>query len=112
MLVFRSLSSTATKTKASASESRRLAERVRDGTITPPELGGATFTISNLGMLDLDALLAPTAAGRGRRSRALGAPVDGRGLTGTPRPRPAQLRGWQVPDAQVQALLAEHPLAD
>jgi pyruvate dehydrogenase E2 component (dihydrolipoamide acetyltransferase) len=31
-------------------ETRRLAERVRDGSITPPELGGGTFTVSNLGM--------------------------------------------------------------
>ncbi|HEX5853298.1 MAG TPA: dihydrolipoamide acetyltransferase family protein, partial [Solirubrobacteraceae bacterium] len=34
-----------------ARETRALAERVRDGTITPPELGGGTFTVSNLGML-------------------------------------------------------------
>jgi pyruvate dehydrogenase E2 component (dihydrolipoamide acetyltransferase) len=33
-----------------ARETRRLAERVRDATITPPELGGGTFTVSNLGM--------------------------------------------------------------
>jgi len=33
-----------------ARETRRLAERVREGTITPPELGGGTFTVSNLGM--------------------------------------------------------------
>jgi pyruvate dehydrogenase E2 component (dihydrolipoamide acetyltransferase) len=33
-----------------ARETRRLAERVRDRTITPPELGGGTFTVSNLGM--------------------------------------------------------------
>jgi pyruvate dehydrogenase E2 component (dihydrolipoamide acetyltransferase) len=33
-----------------ARESRALAERVRDGTIAPPELGGGTFTVSNLGM--------------------------------------------------------------
>ena len=33
-----------------AAESRQLAERVRDGTITPPELSGGTFTVSNLGM--------------------------------------------------------------
>ena len=32
------------------SESRRLAARVRDGTISPAELSGGTFTISNLGM--------------------------------------------------------------
>jgi pyruvate dehydrogenase E2 component (dihydrolipoamide acetyltransferase) len=33
-----------------AAESRRLAERVREGKITPPELSSGTFTISNLGM--------------------------------------------------------------
>jgi pyruvate dehydrogenase E2 component (dihydrolipoamide acetyltransferase) len=30
---------------------RTLAAKVRDGSITPPELSGATFTVSNLGML-------------------------------------------------------------
>jgi pyruvate dehydrogenase E2 component (dihydrolipoamide acetyltransferase) len=30
---------------------RALAAKVRDGSITPPELSGATFTVSNLGML-------------------------------------------------------------
>jgi pyruvate dehydrogenase E2 component (dihydrolipoamide acetyltransferase) len=33
-----------------ARETRALAERVRTGTITPPELSGGTFTVSNLGM--------------------------------------------------------------
>jgi pyruvate dehydrogenase E2 component (dihydrolipoamide acetyltransferase) len=33
-----------------AREARALAERVRAGTITPPELSGGTFTVSNLGM--------------------------------------------------------------
>jgi pyruvate dehydrogenase E2 component (dihydrolipoamide acetyltransferase) len=33
-----------------ARETRRLAERVRLGQITPPELSGGTFTVSNLGM--------------------------------------------------------------
>jgi pyruvate dehydrogenase E2 component (dihydrolipoamide acetyltransferase) len=33
-----------------ARETRTLAERVRDGTVTPPELSGGTFTVSNLGM--------------------------------------------------------------
>jgi pyruvate dehydrogenase E2 component (dihydrolipoamide acetyltransferase) len=33
-----------------ARETRTLAERVRAGAITPPELGGGTFTVSNLGM--------------------------------------------------------------
>jgi pyruvate dehydrogenase E2 component (dihydrolipoamide acetyltransferase) len=33
-----------------AREARALAGRVREGTVTPPELGGGTFTVSNLGM--------------------------------------------------------------
>jgi pyruvate dehydrogenase E2 component (dihydrolipoamide acetyltransferase) len=33
-----------------ASETKALAARVRDGSITPPELSGGTFTVSNLGM--------------------------------------------------------------
>ena len=33
-----------------SSETRALAARVRDGQITPPELSGGTFTVSNLGM--------------------------------------------------------------
>ncbi len=36
-----------------AAESRRVAERVREGTITPPELSGGTFTVSNLGMFGI-----------------------------------------------------------
>ena len=33
-----------------AADTRMLAGKVRDGTITPPELSGGTFTVSNLGM--------------------------------------------------------------
>ncbi|MFT3865273.1 MAG: dihydrolipoamide acetyltransferase family protein [Solirubrobacterales bacterium] len=33
-----------------ASDARTLAGKVRDGSITPPELSGGTFTVSNLGM--------------------------------------------------------------
>jgi pyruvate dehydrogenase E2 component (dihydrolipoamide acetyltransferase) len=33
-----------------AADSRALAGKVRDGSITPPELSGGTFTVSNLGM--------------------------------------------------------------
>ncbi len=33
-----------------ASEARELARKVREQTITPPELSGGTFTVSNLGM--------------------------------------------------------------
>jgi len=41
-----------------ATETRRLAQRVRDGEITPPELSGATFTVSNLGMFGIDSFAA------------------------------------------------------
>ncbi len=33
-----------------STETKALAARVRDGSITPPELSGGTFTVSNLGM--------------------------------------------------------------
>jgi pyruvate dehydrogenase E2 component (dihydrolipoamide acetyltransferase) len=33
-----------------ATDARKLAGKVRDGSITPPELSGGTFTVSNLGM--------------------------------------------------------------
>ncbi|MGI9080942.1 MAG: dihydrolipoamide acetyltransferase family protein [Thermoleophilaceae bacterium] len=33
---------------------RRLVERVREGEITPPELSGGTFTVSNLGMYGIE----------------------------------------------------------
>jgi pyruvate dehydrogenase E2 component (dihydrolipoamide acetyltransferase) len=37
-----------------ARATRALAERARDGSITPPELAGGTFTVSNLGMFGID----------------------------------------------------------
>lgn len=36
-----------------AVESSALAARVRDGSVTPPELSGGTFTVSNLGMFGI-----------------------------------------------------------
>jgi pyruvate dehydrogenase E2 component (dihydrolipoamide acetyltransferase) len=39
-----------------AVETRRLADRVRSGEITPSELSGATFTVSNLGMYGVTAI--------------------------------------------------------
>jgi pyruvate dehydrogenase E2 component (dihydrolipoamide acetyltransferase) len=39
---------------AIAAATRSLAQRVRDGSITASELGGATFSISNLGMYGID----------------------------------------------------------
>jgi pyruvate dehydrogenase E2 component (dihydrolipoamide acetyltransferase) len=41
-----------------AEEARAVAARVRDGQITPPELSGATFTVSNLGMFGIDSFSA------------------------------------------------------
>ena len=41
-----------------ARETRALAERVRSATITPPELGGGTFTVSNLGMYGVSSFAA------------------------------------------------------
>jgi pyruvate dehydrogenase E2 component (dihydrolipoamide acetyltransferase) len=41
-----------------ALESRALAQRVRDAQITPPELSGATFTVSNLGMYGIEGFAA------------------------------------------------------
>ncbi len=41
-----------------AATARRLAGRVRDGSITPAELGGGTFTVSNLGMFGIDSFSA------------------------------------------------------
>jgi pyruvate dehydrogenase E2 component (dihydrolipoamide acetyltransferase) len=37
-----------------ARDARGLAEKVREKTITPPELSGATFTVSNLGMFGIE----------------------------------------------------------
>jgi pyruvate dehydrogenase E2 component (dihydrolipoamide acetyltransferase) len=37
-----------------ARQGRRLIEKVRDGSITPPELSGGTITVSNLGMYGID----------------------------------------------------------
>ncbi len=41
-----------------ARETRALAAKVRDGSITPPELGGGTFTVSNLGMFGVESFTA------------------------------------------------------
>jgi len=45
-------------------EARRLAARVRDGSITPPELAGGTFTVSNLGMFGMTAITPVINAGQ------------------------------------------------
>ncbi|MGA2164077.1 MAG: dihydrolipoamide acetyltransferase family protein [Solirubrobacteraceae bacterium] len=69
-----------------ARETRALAERVRAGTITPPELGGGTFTVSNLGMYGIRSFSAivnpPQAAILSVGSLALRAVVLGGGAGG------------------------------
>jgi len=37
-----------------AADTRAVAAKVRDGSVTPPELSGGTFTVSNLGMYGVD----------------------------------------------------------
>ena len=37
-----------------AEDARTVAAKVRDGSVTPPELSGGTFTVSNLGMYGID----------------------------------------------------------
>jgi pyruvate dehydrogenase E2 component (dihydrolipoamide acetyltransferase) len=37
-----------------AADTRAAAAKVRDGSVTPPELSGGTFTVSNLGMYEID----------------------------------------------------------
>jgi pyruvate dehydrogenase E2 component (dihydrolipoamide acetyltransferase) len=39
-----------------AARTRELAAAVRDGTVTPPQLSGGTFTVSNLGMYGMTAI--------------------------------------------------------
>jgi pyruvate dehydrogenase E2 component (dihydrolipoyllysine-residue acetyltransferase) len=49
-----------------ARETHTLADRVRSGAVTPPELGGGTFTVSNLGMYGVKsftAIINPPQAG-------------------------------------------------
>jgi pyruvate dehydrogenase E2 component (dihydrolipoamide acetyltransferase) len=74
-----------------AGESKRLAERVRNGEITPAELSGATFSVSNLGMYGMTTITPvinpPQAAilGAGAVREVLrrvdGEIVDGRAMT-------------------------------
>src|SRR5206468_10288228 len=69
-----------------AREGRELAEKVREGKITPPEVAGGTFTVSNLGMYGIDEFTTvinpPQAAILTAASLGKGAGVDdnGRGV--------------------------------
>src|SRR6266498_5446637 len=57
-----------------STETRALAARVREGSITPPELSGGTFTVSNLGMYGISnfsAVINTPQAGIDRKSTRL-----------------------------------------
>jgi pyruvate dehydrogenase E2 component (dihydrolipoamide acetyltransferase) len=58
-----------------AEESRALAGKARDGTITPAELAGGTFTVSNLGMFGVTSFTAVIAPGQAA-ILAVGAAVE------------------------------------
>jgi pyruvate dehydrogenase E2 component (dihydrolipoamide acetyltransferase) len=60
---------------AIAQTTRALAERVRSGSITPPELSGGTFTVSNLGMFGVTSFTAVVNPGQAA-ILAVGAAVE------------------------------------
>jgi pyruvate dehydrogenase E2 component (dihydrolipoamide acetyltransferase) len=78
-----------------AADSRALAQRVRDGQITPPELSGGTFTVSNLGMYGIDSFAA-----------VINAPQAGILAVGAIKQRPAVRDGEIVPAHLMNATLA------
>jgi pyruvate dehydrogenase E2 component (dihydrolipoyllysine-residue acetyltransferase) len=78
-----------------AAESRALAQRVRDGQITPPELSGGTFTVSNLGMYGIDAFAA-----------VINAPQAGILAVGAIKERPAVRDGQIIPAQLMNVTLA------
>jgi pyruvate dehydrogenase E2 component (dihydrolipoamide acetyltransferase) len=78
-----------------ASDARALAARVRDGQITPPELSGGTFTVSNLGMFGIDNFAA-----------VINAPQAGILAVGAIKDRPAVRDGEIVPAQLMNVTLA------
>ena len=78
-----------------ATDSRALAERVRSGAITPPELSGGTFTVSNLGMFGIDSF-----------SAVINAPQAGILAVGAIVERPAVRDGEIVPAQLMNVTLA------
>ena len=74
---------------------RALGGFVRDGTVTPPQLAGATFTVSNLGMLGAD------------RFTAIITPPQAAILAvGAARPRPVLRDGAVVPGVLMELTMA------
>jgi pyruvate dehydrogenase E2 component (dihydrolipoamide acetyltransferase) len=72
-----------------AADSRALAAKVREGTITPPELSGGTFTVSNLGMFGIESF-----------SAVINTPQAGILAVGAIKQRPV-VRGGQIVAAEL-----------
>jgi pyruvate dehydrogenase E2 component (dihydrolipoamide acetyltransferase) len=60
---------------AIAAEVRALAAKAREGTVTPPDVAGGTFTLSNLGMYGVTSFTAVVTTGQAA-NLAVGAAVD------------------------------------
>jgi pyruvate dehydrogenase E2 component (dihydrolipoamide acetyltransferase) len=78
-----------------ATDARALAAKVRDGSITPPELSGGTFTVSNLGMFGISNF-----------SAVINAPQAGILAVGAIEERPAVRDGEIVPAHLMEVTLA------
>ena len=78
-----------------ATESRALALKVREGTVTPPELSGGTFTVSNLGMFGITNF-----------SAVINTPQAGILAVGAIEERPAVRNGEIVPAHLMEVTLA------
>ncbi len=78
-----------------ATDARALAAKVRDGSITPPELSGGTFTVSNLGMFGITNF-----------SAVINAPQAGILAVGAIEERPAVRDGGIVPAHLMEVTLA------
>jgi pyruvate dehydrogenase E2 component (dihydrolipoamide acetyltransferase) len=78
-----------------ASDARALAAKVRDGSITPPELSGGTFAVSNLGMFGIDEF-----------SAVINTPQAGILAVGAIKERPAVRNGQIVPAHLMNVTLA------
>ncbi|HEX6666261.1 MAG TPA: dihydrolipoamide acetyltransferase family protein [Solirubrobacterales bacterium] len=78
-----------------ATDTRAVAGKVRDGSITPPELSGGTFTVSNLGMFGIDDF-----------SAVINTPQAGILAVGAIKERPAVRDGGIVPAHLMNVTLA------
>ncbi|HEX5608454.1 MAG TPA: dihydrolipoamide acetyltransferase family protein, partial [Solirubrobacterales bacterium] len=78
-----------------STDTRALASKVRDQKITPPELSGGTFTVSNLGMFGIDDF-----------SAVINAPQAGILAVGAIKERPAVRDGQIVPAHLMNVTLA------